>query len=159
MLIWLLTLATVGQAQPAPTCPAAPPAELAGWGEARPAAASADAEAATTLRVGGGFRAALRPTARVAYPVEPAKPGPGAHGGLFAFDVTRPGRHRVALSSPGWIEVVRDGRAVPSASHAHGPACSGIRKVVDFDLALGRHLLQIAGAPAASVNLMVARLP
>ena len=160
MLAILIALAAA-QAQPAPACPATPaalPAELVGWRSGAAVAAVADAKDAAVLTPGQGARATLHPSAHVAFPVKPAKPGPGAHGGLLAFDATRAGRYRIALETPGWLEVVRDGRAVPSVAHAHGPECSGIRKMVDFDLRPGRHLLEIAGAPNASVTVLVTYL-
>nr|WP_179220809.1 hypothetical protein [Sphingomonas laterariae] len=42
---------------------------------------------------------------------------------------------------------------------AHGPACSGVRKMVDFRLKAGRHVLQIAGSASPAIALMVTRLP
>ncbi|PAX08646.1 homogentisate 1,2-dioxygenase [Sphingomonas lenta] len=158
----LATLIALAAAQAQPACPVTPaplPAELAGWRSGEAAIAGAEVKEAEVLTLGRGARAALHPSAHVAFPVRPAKPGPGAHGGLLAFDAARAGRYRVALETPGWIEVVRDGRAVPSVSHAHGPACSGVRKMVDFDLEPGRHLLEIAGAPNASVTVLVTYLP
>ena len=43
---------------------------------------------------------------------------------------------------------------VKSVTHGHGPACSGIRKMVEFDVKPGRYQLQIVNAPAASIHAM-----
>lgn len=158
MLAALIALAAL---QEQPTCPAAPvalPAELTGWRAGERATAAVDAGGAAMLTLGRGTRVALHPAAHVSFPVKPAKPGPGVHGGLLAFQVDYAGRYRIVLETPGWLEVVRDGSAVPSVAHEHGPACSGIRKMVDFDLQPGRHLLEIAGAPNASATLLVTYL-
>lgn len=151
-----LLLATASAARPAPTC--APPPELAAWTAQRPLAAGKGAGDAAPLAVGAAAQVRLLPAARVVFPVAPAKPGVSGRAGVLVFEVVRPGRYRIALGSAAWIEVVRNGRAVASAAHAHGAACAGIRKLVDFDLRPGRHFLEIAGAPDASAGVLVARI-
>lgn len=93
------------------------------------------------------------------YVVPPEKPGkPATHGGLASFTVATPGTYRVALGAGAWVDVVRDGKAVASVAHGHGPACSTIRKMVDFRLTPGRYLLQIAGNADPVIPVMVAAL-
>lgn len=166
--IWLAaaTAQTVAPApMPAPpacTAPAPLPPELAGWAIMKPLRAASEVKgiAAATLPIGSGVRAALLPTPKVAYPVRPEKPGGSvSSGGLFGFEVVRAGRYRVALDSGAWVDVVAGGTPAVSVAHGHGPACSGVRKMVDFDLAPGRYLLQIAGNGSPTIGLMVARLP
>ena len=82
-----------------------------------------------------------------------------SHGGLVGFSVTEAGTYRVALGSGAWIDVVRGGKAAASTAHGHGPACSGVRKTVDFPLTPGRYILQIAGNGTPSIAVMVTRLP
>ncbi|ABE63535.1 hypothetical protein Nham_2757 [Nitrobacter hamburgensis X14] len=60
------------------------------------------------------------------------------------IDVREAGTYRVALDSAAWIDLVRGRQAVISIAHGHGPACTGIRKIVDFPLAPGLYTLQIA---------------
>lgn len=150
-----------GHVQASPTlktCPIAPviPPELVGWRTMAPVAAG---PTPVPIRVGRGVRAALLPGADVSYPVAPAKPGAaGTSGGVFAFEVARAGRYRVALGAGAWIDVVQRGRVLTSAAHAHGPECSPVRKMVDYDLKPERYLLEVAGSPAATLGLMVARL-
>jgi len=134
-------------------CPAPPAA-------ARLVRAGDRAVSAPVLPLGTDVTAALLPTPRVAYPVPPAKPGAtGTSGGLFAFAVPAAGRYRVALGSGVWVDVLSGTTPVASAAHGHGPECSGVRKPVDFDLTPGRHLLQVAGAAAATLRLTVSRAP
>lgn len=148
---------------PAPAaCPAVapPPAGLSGWAAPRLLDAGRTAARATMLTPGVAVAARLPSTRDVRYPVRPEKPGGSvSHGGLFAFTVATPGRYRVALGSAAWIDVLADGRPAPSVAHGHGPDCTGIRKMVDFDLVPGRHVLQIAGNGSAVLTLMVAKLP
>lgn len=132
------------------------PQGMEGWARPAAAAAGANSAKATLLAPGSAVHATLLPASGVTYAVRPEKPGAAtSHGGVFAFDVSRAGRYRVALGSGAWIDVLRGTSPVASATHGHGPACSTIRKMVDFDLTPGRHLLQIAGSEPAAVTLMV----
>ncbi|MGF7153343.1 hypothetical protein [Novosphingobium gossypii] len=143
------------------TTAAAIPADLTGWSAAHGkamAAAKVGAIASKALLVQGvAAEVTLLPASRVVYTVEPRKPAKGDnYGGLLAFDVARPGRYRIAQSGRSWVEVIVDGEAVASVGHGHGPDCSGIAKMVDYDLPVGRHFLQIAGNGEARVTVMVA---
>lgn len=147
-------------AVPCPGIPTTLPAELAGWTRMTPVRAGASAGAATALMLGTGARASLLPTRAIAYALPPHKPGEAAsNGGLFAFTAPAAGRYRVAIGAAAWIDVVRNGGALAASAHAHGPACSGIRKMVDFDLQPGRYLLQITDKAAPTLALIVIRLP
>lgn len=139
---------------PVQPCVAAPlPPALAGWARPRPMVAGASVVQAPTLAVGTAITATL--ARRPAYAVPVRKPGAG---GVFAFDVATAGRYRVAAGAAAWIDVVRGGAAIASAAHAHGPDCSTIHKLVDFDLAPGRYLLQVAGSDTPAIALMIVRL-
>ena len=147
-------------AAPCPATPAPPPSELQGWTRKTPVRAGATVASATTLPVGQGATATLLPTPKVAYAVRPEKPGGTvSSGGLFAFTAPAAGRYRVALGSGAWIDVLSGKTPVVSVAHGHGPDCSGVRKMVDFDLSPGRYLLQVAGNGSSTLPLMVARLP
>ncbi len=163
MLLATLLLLAAPQAASAPDCPATPaalPAGMEGWRRPVPVTAGADATRPTALTIGTAVTATLLPAARLSYAAPPAKPGtPGSHGGVLAFTVTKAGRYRVALGAGAWIDVLRGTTAVASAAHGHGPACSTIRKMVDFDLPPGRHLLQIAGSEPPALTVMVVAMP
>ena len=149
----------------AAVCPGratAPPAELAGWADRTPltAATKTIQLALATLSVGRAAQATLAPSPAVTFPLSPSHPGTqGSSAGLFALPVTQAGRYRVAIGTGAWLDVVKDGRALTSIAHSHGPGCSGIRKTVDFDLAPGRYVLQVAGSPEPAAAIMVVRLP
>lgn len=143
----------LAQAAPAacPPTPALLPAEYAGWNAAAPVAAAAEpaAVADAMLTVGQGVRATLPPAGALKLPVAPKRPlSATAHGGLFAFEAASAGRYRLALDAGVWVEVVANGAALPSVAHGYGPACTRIRKVVEWDLKPGRYLLQVTGDPA-----------
>lgn len=169
MLLLALALQAVHVAPPvaeahvhaAPTlkvCPVAGvmPRGLAGWRTIVPVVAGSTP---VPIRIGRGVRATLLPGAEVSYPVAPARPGAaGTSGGVFAFEVARGGRYRVALGAGAWIDVVQGGRTLASGAHDHGPECSPVKKMVDFDLAAGRYLLEVSGSPVATLPLMVAKV-
>ncbi len=138
------------------------PAELAGWASPSPVAAAGNARGLdrASLAPGKAAMVSLLPTPSVHYPLQPEKPGGSvSHGGLLGFTITEAGTYRIALGSAAWIDVVRNGRSLPSVAHGHGPVCSGIRKMVDFDLQPGRYLLQIAGTEPLSTGVMVSAVP
>ncbi|MGK6317976.1 homogentisate 1,2-dioxygenase [Sphingomonas sp. DT-204] len=150
--------AAAAQSRPAcPATPAPPPAEFAGWAAPAAANAAASLDTVAPVAVGQAARLELAAADKVGFAHPPEKAAqPGGYAGLVALDVAKAGRYRVALGAPAWIDLVRDGGVEKSVAHGHGPACTGIRKIVDFDLQPGRHVLQLSGAPAAEVVLMVA---
>lgn len=162
--IWVSSVAGAQATAQASDCSTAKPAlppELAGWSRPTLRTAGRSTEAATRVALSLGEAAQLRltPTPSVRYAVSPEKPGaPASHGGLVSFTVTRPGTYRVALGAAAWIDVIRDEKPATSVAHGHGPACSGIRKMVDFRLEPGRYLLQVAGAADPVIPVMVAAL-
>lgn len=147
--------------EPAVDCAAASalPAALAGWGRsaelkaidrANPAALAASpslAESRTTV--------SLHPMSRVEFQVAPAKAVQSdRYGGMIRVDVAKAGRLQVALGEGAWIDLVRAGSVLASVEHGHGPSCSGIRKIVAFDVEPGVYVLQIANAPRAAIAAM-----
>jgi len=150
--------------QAAPDCPATPvvPPEWSAW--ATPAAVAAVAEeknlSSADIGVGTASKVALLPTPSVHYIVAPEKPGGTvSKGGLVRFSIEKAGTYRVALGSGAWIDVLEGGQPLESVAHGHGPDCSGIRKMVDFPLKAGVHILQIAANGTPDVTVMVTPVP
>lgn len=138
---------------------APPPAEFAPWSDATPLTAATTPATAqnTVLPVGTARKLTLAFASTVQNAAPPERPDPGAgKAGMVAFDVARAGTYRVGLSAGAWVEVVRDGKTTKSIGHGHGPECSGIRKIVDFELSPGRYLLQLTASSTAEVTAMVA---
>ena len=153
-----MLLALLLQAAACPAPPAALPPELAGWSPQTAVTATADGDAA--LPVGHGVTATLRPASEVTLAAPVAKPpAPRTASGVFAFTAPSAGRYRVALGGPAWVDVVRDGKAATSVAHGHGPACSVVRKMVDYDLRPGAYRLQVVGSATPALSLMVTKLP
>lgn len=166
-MIWLAGLVGLAShahaqeaARPACLAQAGPPQEFAAWNAPRPlsAAASADGVEAAVLPLGAARSIALLPVGQLRYAASPMREDEGAaHGGLIALEVAAGGVYRVALGSGAWIEVIRGARVRQSVGHGHGPECSGIRKIVDFELAPGRYLLQLSDSKERVVTAMIAR--
>ncbi|WP_294087561.1 homogentisate 1,2-dioxygenase [Sphingomonas sp.] len=107
------------------------------------------------LPLGQRVEVKLLSMASVDFDVAPEGTAPGREGGLLMLVVPAPGRYRVMLGGPAWIDLVAAGKPLASVGHDHGPACSGIRKMVDFQLAAGRYTLQLSGAQTATIAVMV----
>ncbi|WP_311268984.1 hypothetical protein [Sphingobium sp. WCS2017Hpa-17] len=163
--VLLCTAPAAAQMDHAPAqcvAPADLPAPMASWRNpvALKAGANRKAAARAVLTPGQTVTLALLPTPKVDYPVRPAKPGGSvSHGGLASFTVKEAGTWRVALGSGAWVDVISDGQAATSIAHGHGPDCTGIRKMVDYDLKPGRYTLQIAANGEDSLTLLVTHLP
>jgi len=160
---WMVALAigwggpAMAQAMP-PACPEAPKI----WQGARPidAARNFGAHPRPDLALSEPADVALVPAETMILAAPPGKPvAPGERGGLLGFHIALTGTYRVALGSKAWIDVVRQGRSLPSAAHAHGAPCSGVVKQVDFALVPGDYVLQIREAATPRVSVLLSRLP
>ncbi len=145
----------------APSCPAAPvlPPELADWARNTSSktiyAYGADLGADWSPLGAARTELPLHKFESLRYGIAPErKPDVYKFGGMIPIDVKKAGRLVVALDAGAWIDLVRDGAVVKSLTHGHGPACSGIRKMVEFDVTQGRYQLQIVNAPTASIQAM-----
>lgn len=158
-------VAQQGASEAKPACAAMDasiPADLSDWNgkAALTSAKNAAGAAAAGLTLGKGYEAALQKTPDVAFPIQPEKPGGSvSHAGLFTFKVETAGAYTVALSTPAWIDVIENGKAVSPTTFGHGPECTTIRKMVVFPLQPGVHTLQVSGNAADKMKLMVARKP
>jgi len=157
-LAFLLAL-TPFSAQAAPDPCASPPllAEpWTSWTQSGTATAGATGSTAPRLILGKPVTATLRPGAQVQFVVRPGKVIPKSYAGLFSLAVKDAARIGIALSEGAWVDVATGTTALTSAAHDHGPACSGIRKIVWFDLPPGLHTIQITGALKPSISIMAA---
>lgn len=145
----------------AATCPDTPtlPSDLQGWSGTGASATMRDPQpgAAATVPALGDRRTklTLHKGDEVAYRPSPTRSASAEKwGGIVPITVAKAGRLIVAIDAGAWIDLVQDGMVVVSAGHGHGPACSGIRKMVEFDVVPGRYLLQIIDAPQPSIHAM-----
>lgn len=157
-LSFLLALCPmVAQAAPDPCATAPSLAEpWTSWTQSGAATAGGTASTAPRLILGRPVTASLRPGAQVQFAVPPGKNAPKSYAGLFTLSVKMPSRVGIALSEGAWVDAAAGSTAIPSVDHGHGPDCSGIRKIVWFDLSPGLHTIQIAGSPKPTVRIMAA---
>lgn len=147
--------------KPVADCPADPalPPDLADWGRmssAKTIYAYGEARAADWPSLGAARTGLLLHKAEsLRYWIAPERrQDVFKFGGMIPVEVKRAGRLVIALDAGAWIDLVRDGKAQPAAAHGHGPACSGIRKTVEYDVTPGRYLVQIVNAPELSIRAM-----
>lgn len=162
----LATPALAQEMQHAPAnCPADAkplPAALSAWTNkaSLDAAGSAVGLKAAALAPGKAVTVTLHHTREVQYISQPEKPGGSvAYGGLLMLDIKNAGTYQINLSSGAWIDLLKDGAAVMSSAHAPGPACSGIRKTVQFPLQPGRYMIQLSANGDPTVAVMVSHVP
>ncbi len=151
--------AASGQAAPA-TCAVEPalPREWQRWPMRIGVSAAASSATMPVIRVDQAFDVTLVPGSLARFIVPPGrKPETGGHAGLVELNVIQPGLHQVALGSAAWVDIVQNGRTIASVDHGHGPECSGIRKIVTFNLQPGRYVIQLSGAADPALALMVRR--
>jgi hypothetical protein len=143
-----LLLAQAGPATAPSQCDSlrvAMPASLTGWSDAGALGA-----------IGKAFTvAAADPTTIRGLRIGEVTRSGGA--ALVPFEVDSDATYRVAVSDKAWVDVVAGNSVVKSTAHGHGPACSGISKVVDFPLKRGRYALHLTGISAPSVKVLIAR--
>lgn len=96
------------------------------------------------------------------------RPLAGPYLATHGFDIRAAGRYAVAVGGarsalrPLWLDIVgRDGKPLTSVGHGHGPTCSGITKIVEFDLTPGRYTLIASELPSADqrVRVLLVRKP
>lgn len=146
------------------TAKAPPPAGMEAWAAPRPlAAARREGDLARAAVVPGqAITAGLAPVAQVQYRVPPEKAdGPATFGGLYRLTVSEAGTYRVASSAAPWMDVFAPGDSTPARTvrFGHGPACTGLGKMVEFDLKPGEYLLQFSESLTPDPELMVVKLP
>ena len=145
-----LLLATPALAQDAaPDCKVTTPAypgPLASW----PKPVVSDGK---LIAVGQAAKLVLVPQEKLKYAVKPQKDGLGA---ILTVQVMAKGRYQIASSGRVWIDLLHAGGALTSVEHAHGPACSGIAKIVQFDLEPGPYTIALSGGASPDLTLLIA---
>lgn len=146
-------------------CPAdgaALPPAYAAWTSAKPlpSAIAASGSTAASFATGEAVDVRLHPDGNVTYLTLPKGAGEAASfGGLASFEVARAGLYRVALGDFAWVDIDRDGKPLTPAAFGHGPECTAVKKVVDYQLEPGRYVIEISGEKTLRVRLMILLRP
>jgi hypothetical protein len=77
----------------------------------------------------------------------------------YGFTARKAGRYRIASDRKVWIELSQSGAALASASHQRAAACSGIHKIVDFNLQPGQYSLSFKETDNAAIKFIIIRAP
>jgi hypothetical protein len=124
----------------------------------QPAAHPAPPTAMVCTGVDGNLPAGLGPWIHISAMTPILRPGvtvAATPGSAMTIEIAEAGTYGVAIDTGAWIDVSRDGQALRSTAHGHGPACSTIRKIVDFRLEPGRYTIQLNRTEATAVRLLV----
>lgn len=124
--------------------------------EAPVAALSGETVVSGTLPV--AFAIPLTATADVFYQTPPERTPTAETNGAVVFLAApdEAGSFYIALSERAWIDVIQNGRIVPSADFSSAAGCL-LRKIVRFDLEAAPATIQISGAPSAAVLMVISR--
>jgi hypothetical protein len=124
---------------------------------AKTVAGGKDRASATAVAANQLFTVTLRPLNEVSFPVTPARPPPsGSFAGLVALSVPTPGKYRISVDVPLWIDVAGGASLAPVLDYEGMHECSAPRKVVVFDLQGGKDwTLELSAADRADVRLAV----
>ncbi|MEI9850647.1 MAG: hypothetical protein WDN24_07030 [Sphingomonas sp.] len=79
---------------------------------------------------------------------------------MVAFSIAAAGPYDVALDQAGWIDLVpgiAGGAPLESTRHGHGPECSGIRKIVRFELRPGVYRMYLSGLARPEARVMLVK--
>jgi hypothetical protein len=94
--------------------------------------------------------------AKLPFPPERAPKSPTSFAGFVQVSAPpKAATYKITLSSESWIDVVQDGHALKSSGFSGALGCEGIRKSVKFDLAAQAFTLQLSGAPANTIRVVV----
>jgi hypothetical protein len=103
------------------------------------------------------FTVTLHPLTDVSFPVTPGRAPPsGSFGGLATLTVPAPGKYRISVDVPLWIDVAGGAILAPVLDYEGLHECSAPRKVVVFDLQGGTTwTLELSAADRAVIRLAV----
>jgi hypothetical protein len=120
-------------------------------------AAGKDRAAAAPVVANQLFSVTLHPLSEVSFPVTPGRaPTSGSFAGLIALAVPAPGKYRISVDVPLWIDVAGSAGLAPVLDYEGLHECSAPRKVVVFDLEGGKDwTLEVSAADRAAVRLAI----
>ena len=105
----------------------------------------------------GAVRLALTPGGEVTFPLPPERaPKPNTAAGFIVLPApAAPGAYQVSLGGKAWIDVIQNGKTLPSGAHTSDAACPVLHKSVRFDLIAAPVTLQISGGDATSIVITI----
>jgi hypothetical protein len=125
-------------------------------------AAAKDSSSLRPLSADKLYQLQLAPQEQVTFPVPPGKKTQieGVFAGLAGFQVTVSGAYRISADMPLWIDVISEGKILPSKDFQGQRGCYAPHKIVEFVLPAAQQLiLQLSGASEANVHLSITQSP
>jgi hypothetical protein len=123
--------------------------------------AATSAGPAPTLALDKLYDIALTPQGKVNFALAPEKKtlADGAYAGLVTLHIPAAGKYRVSMSEGFWIDLIADGRFLPTDDFTGSHGCRAPRKIVQFVLPAGDLTLQFSNTNTASVQATVTAVP
>lgn len=168
-MVWVLAVA-IGAVASVPAL-AADPCEGSNWNVsheravfATPAAAISAAAVpgpAPTLALDKLYDITLTPQDKVHFVLPPEKKvlADGAYAGVVTLHIPSAGKYRVSMSDGFWIDVIAEGKFLPTDDFTGMHGCRAPRKVVQFILPAGDLTLQFANTNSPSVQVTITAAP
>ncbi len=124
-------------------------------------AAAAAAGPAPMLALDKLYDIALTPQDKVHFVLPPEKEvlTDGAYAGVVTLHIASAGKYRVSMSDGFWIDLIADGKFVPTDDFTGLHGCRAPRKIVQFVLPAGDLTLQFANTNSPSVQVTVTAAP
>ncbi|WBU31272.1 hypothetical protein OOZ54_07190 [Rhodopseudomonas palustris] len=99
----------------------------------------------------------LKPAAEATLPKAPERSSaPERFAGFVRIkQVDKAGTYTVALPSPAWIDAVQAGHTLKPSGFSGATDCTGIRKMVRYELSAGELLLQVSGVSTETIALAI----
>jgi hypothetical protein len=99
----------------------------------------------------------LSPLAEAALPMAPERPPQKepALAGFLRFGKGGSHLYKVSLSEGAWIDLVQDGHYLKPTAFTGATDCPHIRKSVKFEIGPDPFVLQVSGAPASGIAIVV----
>jgi hypothetical protein len=97
---------------------------------------------------------ALAESAKLPHAPERA-PKPGTFAGAVSFAAAPAGTYEVVLSEAAWLDLVQGDALHKPSAFSGATGCQGVRKVVRFDLDGSPFVLQVSGARADHLRVIV----
>lgn len=123
----------------------------------KPLNAGKDRTSAAAIVPGTLYVLGLSPANQVSFPVAPGKdPASGSYAGIVALTLPSPGKYRIAVDLPLWMDVIDGAKLLAPLDYEGVHGCGAPRKIVAFDLAGSSHwLLQLSSSNSEQVRLTV----
>ena len=153
MSVAFLLSSVLSAQEAAPTCDAV----AAPWAgvDARVSGTTQTNAADFTIVPGQAAMLRLHPDHEVSYVTLPAGEGEeSSFGGMVTVRVTQSGRYMVGMSESAWVDVAQGGAPVEAEIFGPGPACSGIRKGVSFELVAGEVVVELSGNLVTEIGVI-----